>query len=248
MSDESIDLGALAANIHADQSNSITELAAALSKAQGAIRPAVKDKENPHFKSRYSDLNAVWEAARKPLSDNGLAVLQRVRITQDGVSITTQLIHSSGQWLKDTAVWPTLQRTPQGIGSSLSYGKRYALAALLGIASGDDDDDGNAASTTVGWFVPQQSRRDMASPKARKAYDAATAAPGAVTSTPPALRQRINALWEKAKASGTTADAYKARCAMVLGKPAPSNTWTEDDVAALEVAAQGDETFPDGGR
>jgi hypothetical protein len=135
--------------VEADESPSIAALAAALAKAQGQLKAASKSSINPHFKSKYADLAAIWDVAREPLSSNGLAVLQRVSSSLDGVLITTQLVHSSGEWIKDRCVWPVAQRTPQGMGSAITYGKRYALAALVGIAA-DEDDDGNAASGNAG--------------------------------------------------------------------------------------------------
>jgi len=128
-----------------EESETLGALAAALAKAQGAMRPAKKDALNPHFKSKYADLASIWEVAREPLAANGLAVMQRVTNTDTAAIITTHMIHSSGEWVKDRCYWPVAQRTPQGIGSAITYGKRYALAALLGIAA-EEDDDGNAAS------------------------------------------------------------------------------------------------------
>lgn len=129
-----------------DESAQLNELAAALAKAQGQIRAASTDAVNPHFRSKYSTLAAVWDACREPLSSNGLSVLQRVSSTAAGVIVTTQLLHSSGQWLKDRFFLPVAQKTPQGYGSAITYAKRYALSALVGVASAEDDDDGNAAT------------------------------------------------------------------------------------------------------
>jgi hypothetical protein len=112
------------------------------------MRSAKKDSTNPHFGSKYADLAAIWDACREPLSVNGLAVMQRVTTNTEGVRITTHLVHASGEWVKDTCTFPVAQRTSQGIGSAITYGKRYALAALVGVAS-DEDDDGNAASTSA---------------------------------------------------------------------------------------------------
>ena len=82
-------------------SEHLTELFAALAKAQGQIEGAVKDKTNPAFRSKYADLGACWDACRKPLSDNGLAVVQMPHIGPDGWTLETMLTHSSGQWLSD---------------------------------------------------------------------------------------------------------------------------------------------------
>lgn len=125
-------------------SESINEIAAALSKAQAVIAGAVKDKKNPHYKSDYADLSSVWDACRKPLTDNGLSVAQTAA-TEDGrVGVTTLLMHSSGQWISDVLVMKPTKDDPQGVGSCITYARRYALAAMVGVAP--EDDDGNAAS------------------------------------------------------------------------------------------------------
>lgn len=128
------------------QSESIADLATALSKAQGQIEGARKDSANPHFKNKYADLASVWEACRAALTANGLSVIQMPGAMEDGrVTMTTQLCHSSGQYVRETLSIP-IGRTvdAQGYGSATTYARRYALAAAVGVAP--EDDDGNAAS------------------------------------------------------------------------------------------------------
>lgn len=128
----------------------IGELAKALAAAQGEMTAASKDASNPHFKSRYATLASVWDAIRGPLSRNGLSVSQ-VLETPDagpGVIVRTILLHASGQWICSRYVMPIPDKlTPQAVGSAITYARRYALSAIVGIAP-DDDDDGNAASVT----------------------------------------------------------------------------------------------------
>lgn len=124
------------------------KLAAALAKAQGAMENAKKDSENPAFKrgdkiSKYADLASVWDAIRKPLADNGLAVMQWPRTVDKGVEIETELLHESGQFMRDTLWLPCPTMTVHSIGSTITYGRRYALMSIAGIAP--EDDDGNAA-------------------------------------------------------------------------------------------------------
>ena len=139
-----------------NQSESINELAAALAKAQAAIRPAVKDKTNPAFRSKYADLSAVWEACREALTSNGLSVVQfPVDAAEPGrVALETTLLHTSGQWLRASFSLPLAKNDPQGMGSGLSYARRYALAAVVGVVA-DEDDDGNAASQAKPQQKPQ---------------------------------------------------------------------------------------------
>jgi len=127
-------------------SESIDMLAGALAKAQGEMTPAAKDSTNPHFKSKYADLASAWEAARGPCSRNGLAVIQGFEPGPDkSLIIWTRLAHSSGQWIESILVFYPIDQKPQTLGSCITYGRRYALMAILGIAP-DDDDDGNMAS------------------------------------------------------------------------------------------------------
>lgn len=131
-------------------SDAIDKLAPAIVKAQGAIKPAVKDSENPHFRSKYADLSAVWEAVRETLHANGLAVIQLpVHVEDERVHLTTRLVHSSGQWIEETASIPVAKRDAHGFGSGYTYLRRYALSALLGVVA-DEDDDGNAAAKKNG--------------------------------------------------------------------------------------------------
>ncbi len=131
-------------------SSEIGELAKALAAAQGEMTAAAKDASNPHFKSRYATLASVWDAIRGPLSRNGLSVSQ-VLETPDagpGVIVRTILLHTSGQWICSRYVMPIPDKlTPQAVGSAITYARRYALSAIVGIAP-NDDDAGHAASVT----------------------------------------------------------------------------------------------------
>lgn len=126
------------------QSEEIGKLAIALSKAQGEMSGANKSSDNPFFKSKYADLNTCIEAAREPLSKNELAVIQTTEPHDNGIMIVTTLAHSSGQWIKGKLLMNPKKDDDQGRGSSITYGRRYAFAAIVGLAQ--KDDDGNAAS------------------------------------------------------------------------------------------------------
>lgn len=128
----------------ATRSESIAALAAALAKAQGEMEGAAKANVNPHFKSKYADLASVWDACREPLSKHGLSVLQPVSADGARVTVTTILAHSSGEYISEALTMTAAQNTPQGVGSTITYGRRYGLASMVGIAP--EDDDGNAAS------------------------------------------------------------------------------------------------------
>jgi hypothetical protein len=128
------------------QSESIGELAKALAKAQGQMKPAPKGKENPFFKSSYADLTCCWETARKALADNGLAVVQSTEFDGDGAFLVTLLVHSSGEWVRGRYPVRPAKPDPQSVGSAFTYARRYALCAMVGITAEDEDDDGHAAT------------------------------------------------------------------------------------------------------
>lgn len=127
-----------------EHSADLKDLAAALAKAQAAIEGAKKDHVNPQFGSRYADLDSVWSACRGPLTDNGLSVSQWPGGEGTAVTLSTMLLHSSGQWIKATASATAPKDNAQGVGSVITYLRRYALAAVAGVTQ--EDDDGNAGS------------------------------------------------------------------------------------------------------
>ena len=153
------------------QSDQLNELAAALAKAQGQVKGATKDAENPYFKSRYADLASVWEACREALSVNGLAVVQfpesgENRVDQgvifETVKVVTILLHSSGQWMQSECFIPVTKSDAQGYGSAITYGRRYALAAAVGVAPEDDDGEGAVGRSQA---RPQTSKEAPRTPK-----------------------------------------------------------------------------------
>lgn len=126
-------------------SQTVKELAAALVRVQKALKPAVKDSTNLHFNRKYADLSAVWDACRGPLNANDITALQDVTSDERGVSVCTILIHTSGEWIEfGPLTVPLTKMSAHEVGSATSYGKRYALAAAVGIVA-EEDDDGNAA-------------------------------------------------------------------------------------------------------
>jgi hypothetical protein len=130
------------------QSDSIKELATALSKVQGELTYAKKDSANPFFKSRYADLESVWDACRDLLARNGLSIIQMPGNYFEGrMWLITRLCHNSGEWIEQEMSVPVQKADAQSAGSALTYMRRYALAAFIGVVQADDD--GNAASQTT---------------------------------------------------------------------------------------------------
>jgi hypothetical protein len=132
----------------ANRSETIGELAKALSLAQGQMTGAVKDSANPYFKNKYADLSSVWDACREPLSKNGLCITQTIAHGEKGFELTTTLFHLSGEWIASVHPVMPVKNEPQSIKSAITYARRFALAALVGVADVDaaiddvGDDDG----------------------------------------------------------------------------------------------------------
>jgi hypothetical protein len=164
-----------AAGAAIEHSEEITAIAEAISAAQAKIKNAERDADNPFFSSSYATLASVWDVVRGPLTENGLSVLQgeKIRINADrtggDVDVSTLLLHKSGQWFRTTITLPVIPMsrrkknpndpdgdndadrapgkvTPQAIGSAITYGRRYGLESLTGVAPEAEDDDGNAGS------------------------------------------------------------------------------------------------------
>jgi len=122
-----------------NQSESIVKLSAALVKAQAEMSGAVKDSANPFFKSSYADLNSVIKAIKEPFAKYGLAYTQFPITGDNGIGVTTRLIHESGEWIECGFFLPLTKLDPQAAGSAITYARRYALQAMAGIPAVDDD-------------------------------------------------------------------------------------------------------------
>ena len=122
----------------------VAELAKALAAAQGEIKAAAKDRENPFFNSRYATLDAIWDACRGPLASHGLCIVQGASADEQTITVTTLLLHTSGQWIKSPLTLVPKDASPQAAGSAITYARRYGLGAMVGVTA-EEDDDGNAA-------------------------------------------------------------------------------------------------------
>ena len=131
-----------------NKSESIKNLAVALSKFQSEVENPKNTADNPFYHSKYAPLQDVLNTVRPLLSKHGLSVIQSPAGDGQSVSITTMLLHESGEWIEfEPLVLKAEKITPQGAGSAITYGRRYALSAVLGISS-EDDDDGNSLEKT----------------------------------------------------------------------------------------------------
>ena len=130
-----------------NMSDDINELAVALAKAQGQIEDAAKGADNPYYKSKYADLAAVRSVIREPLANNGLSIVQLPKTVDGGVEVETMLLHASGQYIKSSLFMPAAKNDAHGVGSAITYARRYSLMSILCLAT--EDDDGNAAVDSI---------------------------------------------------------------------------------------------------
>lgn len=127
-------------------SENINEIAKAMSLAQSQMTVAEMNSTNPHFRSKYSNLDSVIDAFRIPITSNGMTYWQDVVTQESCVMVTTRIAHSSGQWVEFGPLSiPVSKKDAHGIGAAITYAKRYALCGAMGVAPGEIDDDGNGS-------------------------------------------------------------------------------------------------------
>lgn len=138
------------------QSPTIGELAKALAAAQSELEPAKRESMNPAFRSRYADLAACFEAVRAPLARHGLAVTQLLGGDGEHVTLTTMLLHVSGEFIGSTATVRLTKLDATAVGSATTYLRRYGLSAAVGLST--EDDDGAAAAAHAPTPAPATPR------------------------------------------------------------------------------------------
>lgn len=143
-----------------DKSESIKNLAVAMCKAQSEMGGAVKGKENPFYKSKYSELKDVVHAVKEPFANNGLSYVQFPINDGEKIGVETILMHESGEWLMNSFTVKTSKQDAQGAGSVITYCRRYGLQAVAGIPS--EDDDGNSGSQSASKKTNALSKDDQA--------------------------------------------------------------------------------------
>jgi len=153
-------------------SRSIALISAALASAQGEMENASKDRQNTHFNSRYADLASVLAAVRAPLSKHGIAFTQPTTVEGGRVIVRTVLAHKSGEWVGCELSARPQQDTPQGIGSTMTYLRRYSLMAMTGIAPDDDDGEAGMGRATAAPPPPAKPVKKEAPPKVAAEHDA----------------------------------------------------------------------------
>lgn len=233
------------------QSEAQDKIIPALIKFQGSISTVAKSKDNPYFSSKYADLGAIFEVIRKPLADNGLCVTQEpLETAGDLVRLKTTVFHESGQFRSSIlAIRPT-KADPQGVGSAITYARRYGLSPMLGIVT-EEDDDGNAASGNAsgngkgqqgGGKPPQSGGKTQTPPRAQGGQktekpkdEPAKPAPAGNGKSELAIRKE--GIWHKLHDFLKGDDlATKKTLQAKINKP--SKDWTTEDVVQLEGYVQ----------
>lgn len=195
-------------------SEQIGELAAALVSAQSEFSTVPKDSNNPYFKSKYAALPEVIQTASPVLAKHGLAVSQFLGTNDQGDTLTTWLIHKSGQYINDTMQLHLSKNDAQGQGSATTYARRYAYMSALGLVA-DEDDDGNAASR------PKAATKPVEPPKVET---------GLIHPT------LMTELRNKLRDAGMTGDNATAFVESRIGKPAPvTNKDVQDVIEGLDI-------------
>jgi len=138
------------------------QYAQALVAAIGELSNVPKTASNPYFKSKYAPLDAIVEATRPVLAKHGLAIQQQPLFMDGTAGVETTILHKSGHSTTTTLLLPLKDQSPQGVGSAITYARRYALASVLGLAT-EDDDDGNISTGLA--------KKEEARPAIAKAMD-----------------------------------------------------------------------------
>ena len=138
----SVSVNHIVTDVDMNKSESIANLALALSKAQLELSNPKKTSTNPFFNSKYADLSEVINASKTVLAEHGLSVMQFLSYT-NMVHVETMMLHSTGEWISETLSLPIAKHDAQSIGSTCTYARRYSWAAICGLAQ--EDDDANAA-------------------------------------------------------------------------------------------------------
>ena len=213
----------------------------ALSKAQAFFTPAELDKTNPHYKSKYASLASVQSVYRKPLADNGLSIIQNVLSIDGAYHLETILAHSSGEHFKNSFKLILGKQDMQGLGSAITYARRYGVSTILGIVA-DEDVDGN---DTMKQDQPKAFiKREPIRPQPPK-KDIPNHAPRPAPPAPPKhdnddldvfLDQRVDMLGELVKFTkdhNIPTEQVTNAIEIVVGEVRRANTLTDDELNSV---------------
>lgn len=186
---------------------SLVHIAPAFIKAKREFGPALKDRTNPAYKSKYADLSACLDAVEEPLLNHGIAVIQQTFPDESGVTVETVFLHASGESIRGGRLhFPSAKHDPQGYASALTYCRRNSLMAACGIAP--EDDDGNAASAKPpAQAKAQQTKPDL--PPVTKEMIATHISAMEATKTLATLQEAFAAAWRITQHAPEVQTVYK---------------------------------------
>lgn len=210
-----------------NKSDSIKNLASALIKFQNEIKNPGNTAVNPYFNSRYAPLHEILNEVRPVLAKYGLSVVQFPGGDGTNITVQTVLMHESGEWITgEPLVLKADKPTAQGAGSAITYGRRYALSALLGIAS-EDDDDGNIASNP-------NSSSPKASPRPKATSKSTDLSKPATSTQQEAIKKTIDLLIAKGE-KGLSVESFLQEN---FGKTSLSDLTFEEGTEAMKKCNQ----------
>ena len=186
------------------RSKSIVEITKALIKFQSQIKLVPKAKANPFFESKYADLGAIWTEIREPLSKNDMVAIHGTKAAGAKIIVTTLILHATGEWLETDVEMRPKNDGAQAVGSTITYGKRYGVSAILNVVSEGEDDDGEGAEGRSAGGTREEKK-----PARRPAKPAKAAA------AKPAAKKKTEWKWsDKAPVWDKAAKKYKcSNCA-----------------------------------
>ncbi len=215
-------------------SESIDQLAAALSKAQAEMGKAPKDSDNPFFKSKYADLATVVTTATPVLAKYDLSVSQACDESERGVTVVTVLMHKSGQWISSRLNMIPAKNDPQGIGSAITYARRYAYMGIIGLVA-EEDDDGNKA--TFGTSRPQDKPVHASKPSQGKPAQKKTSAKETQEKDEDPKLDVLRKLYSRYVSLGLKKDQILKRWIDITGKDTMTDM-DDNDVKAIQADIQ----------
>ena len=203
-----------------ETSLSIVELTKALINVQSQLKEVKRDSFNPFHHSKYAGLASVWDSCRSLLAENGLAVIQTTNVGENHqLIVETMLVHSSGEWVKGQMPMLLSKQDPQGIGSAITYGRRYGLSAILGICPEDDDAEGAIDRGKAKTPEAQSKTDDTASSPAQgvKITEAQTRKLFAVSKQKGYIPELITSIIIRKYKTGHSKDLTKSQASELIG-------------------------------
>lgn len=196
-----------------DKSEKLDQIAGPLARAQAALRPLVakheakiKPRDKPEYSYTYADLSDALDACLVPFNTNEIAVIQEATTPENGVEVTTLLLHSSGQWLESKPLFMPVSGGAQAVGSAITYARRYQLLGMVGLAPKDDDGAEANANAPKTW--------ERQAPPKRSDAPASNGKPSAAENLAKlreAVEERVERL-RVLKELGTTRQAWAEAC------------------------------------